>query len=93
MYTKFKGVVDTRMRRFPDRFSRQRLPLRFQDAVPHIFKGKFPAVYILEESVAKSEDLFGAHSVLSNEGRKKMRGILGKRNRKQQEAGSSTNFI
>jgi hypothetical protein len=82
VYTKFKGVVETRMARLPDKFSRQRLPLKFNDAVPHVFHGHFSSIYILEDGIANSEDLFGSHSVLSNEGRAKMKAILGKRRRK-----------
>jgi hypothetical protein len=81
VYTKFKGVVDTRMRRFPDRFNPQRLPLKFYDAVPAVFKGQFPPVYVLEENFTSGDALFGAHSVLSEEGRKQMQALLGKRRR------------
>jgi hypothetical protein len=51
VYTKFKGIVDTRMRRFVDRFNRQRLPLKFYDAVPALFTGQFPPVYVLEQDI------------------------------------------
>jgi hypothetical protein len=81
VYTKFKGVVASRMARFPDRFSRQRLPLKFTDAVPFCFTGHFPSVYVLEDGIANSEDLFGSHSVLSNEAKAKMKALLGKRRR------------
>lgn len=84
VHIQLKRLVADRMSAFKNRHDRNHSVLDFKSAIPAVWKGKFPIVYVVPTDLIMSEALFCGHTVVSKEAVSKMRALL-KRDREDSD--------
>lgn len=81
VYVQFKALVESKLKLYKDPHCPRKSPVRFTQAIPHDFRGKFPVMYVVGPDVTEAESLFGANTVLPQETAATLRNLLQKRKR------------
>jgi hypothetical protein len=76
------------MEAFKNQFDSGRKSLSFFNALSPIWKGIFPLIYVVPMSIVKSNSLFDAHTVITNEAAEEMRSLFNKRKRGTEDEGA-----
>jgi hypothetical protein len=88
VFMEMKRIIGDHMSNYKRRFKGTRSELNYFNAIPALWNGVFPCIYIIPTSMLQEEALFKTGSVISNTAAETLKGLL-KRSRKQ--AGANSN--
>ena len=79
VYVQFKARVQAQLQVYKDPHCPRRSPVKFTQAIPYMFEGSFPVMYVVKKNVVADVGLFGAHTVVLPETAENVRSLLRKR--------------